>query len=163
MIIKKIPAGTNIYVSKQNISLIHIQPGQKILSDSLYVKYDVKVDGYTVIPKGTRIEVNWISEIKPQVAVQIQTTKIFLQGSGQEIVAHSEVMSDTTELDSIELENSPYILEYDCKFKCNNSLMKFNCSKKRLQRNRHNSLYLTINAKEIKIILVQDYIPFPIL
>lgn len=163
MIIKKIPAGYEIYVTKHNASYIYIQPGKKILSDSLYVIYDVKIDGYTIIPKGTRIEVNWVSEIHPEVAVQIQLTKIFLQGSGQNIIGQSDVMKHTIELDSIELENSPYIIEYDCKFKSNNSLMKFNCNKKRLLINRKNSTYLTINAKEIKIILIEDYIPFPII
>ena len=86
----KLSAGTRIYLTKKKHHTLYIQPDKTLVNDNLYVAYDVRVNGETVIPKGTRVVGDWVTESIPSIAAQLQIKKIYLQGSGQDINADSE-------------------------------------------------------------------------
>jgi hypothetical protein len=78
-----IPAGTHIYLTRKPNHLFYIKPDKSLLNDSLYVLYDVRVDGVTLIPRGTRVCGDWVTESFPNVAAQFQMNRIYLVGNGQ--------------------------------------------------------------------------------
>ena len=159
MVVKRIPAGTRFFLTKRLKSNLAIQPGKTIINDSLYVAYDIRVDGFTIIPKGTRIIGNWVTDKCP-MAAQLQVTKVYLYGSGQELYADSDVYETCTEFNRREIDNSPYVLELN-QYKSQSNLVrrvaKFQHRTKMLTDERLNSAYISINTKEIAMTLTQDF------
>lgn len=162
--IKKIPAGTCIYLTRKKNFTLNIQPDKTLVNDNLYVAYDVKVDGITVIPKGTRIQGDWVAESRPTLAAQLQINRIFLDRMGQEIIGDSDVIQDTTVFNRHEVSNLPYIYKIR-RYRSSSNLPRritvLNNRIKTLPDNNLNSVYLSIDTKEIPVYLNMDFIPFP--
>lgn len=166
MVIKKLPAGTRIYLTKKKPHELYIQPDKTLVNDSLYVAYDVRINGETVIPRGTRVVGNWITESNPSIAAQLQVKKIYLHGGGQDIEADSDVIEATNFYNNNEVGNASHIYKVNQYRSTSNivrRLANFNCQVKVLKDNNLNTIYLEIITKEIPVTLLTDFIPFPCL
>lgn len=163
--IKKIPAGKCIYLTKKCPDILYIKPDKTLVNDNLYVAYDVKVEGVTVIPKGTRVIGDWVAESYPTIAAQLQVKRIYLQGSGQEIAADSDVIEGTTCYNCDEICGASYLYGYPrCRTSCRTRRMvKLQCCSKTLADNDLDTIYVEIFTEEIKVYLTADFIPFPCL
>lgn len=166
MLIKKLPAGTRMYLTKKLPHELYIQPGTTLVNDSLYVKYDVRIDGQTVIPKGTRVVGDWVTETNPSIAAQLQVTKVYLSGSGQLMAADSDVIEATTLYNSREIDNACHLYKqnhYHAKSGIDRRIVNFHCRVMTLPDNRTKSIYLEIFTEEIPVTFTADFIPFPFL
>ena len=166
MPIKKIPAGTRIFLTKKKPHELYIQPDKVLVNDNLYVAYDVRMDGETVIPKGTRVTGNWVTESVPTVAAQLQVNRIYLNRSGQDISADSDVIVATNDFNNEEVDNACHIYkinDYKSTANINRRIVNANFRIRVLRDRRLNTLYLEIFTKEIPITLTSDFIPFPCL
>lgn len=166
MPIKKLPAGTRIYLTKKNQHELYIQPDKVLVNDNLYVAYDVRVNGVTVIPKGTRILGNWITESNPNLAAQLQINTIYLCRSGQEIRGDSDVIEATADFNNEETDNAPIvtkIAEYRPYQGMTRRIINATCSAKILRDKYLNTIYLQIDTREIPVTLTEEFIPFPTL
>lgn len=166
MVIKKLSAGTRIYLTKKKPQELYIQPDKTLVNDNLYVAYDVRVDGITVIPRGTRVVGNWVTESCPSIAAQLQLKKIFLHGDGQDIAADSDVIEATDFYNNNEVGNASHIYKVN-HYKSTSNIVRrvanFNCQIKVLNDNNLDTIYLGITTKEIPVTLTSDFIPFPCL
>jgi hypothetical protein len=159
-----IPVGTRIFVTKKPPYELFIQPDKSILNDSLYIAYDVRINGTTIIPKGTRVLGDWITETSPIVSAQLQIKKVFLSGSGQEIFADSNIYEATTVYNVDEVNNASYlqkIMNFNSPANITRRIIKVQCKVKTLDDNDLNSLYLDIDTKEIPVILTTNFVLCP--
>jgi hypothetical protein len=165
MMIRKIPAGTRIYLMKKKKLPLNIQPDKTLANDSLYIAYDVRVDGQTVIPKGTRVVGDWVTESTPTIAAQLQVKTIYLRGSGQPFYADSDVIEATTMYNNREIQNTPYLYKQWQGIATSNltrRIVDYPCKVKTLLDDNLNSIYLDISTKEIPVTLTVDFLPFPV-
>lgn len=188
MVIKKIPAGIRIYLTKKkgccngtnswtsvgsgNASgkmkakcnerqALYIQPDNTLINDNLYVAYDVRVNGETIIPKGTRVIGNWVTESNPSIAAQLQLTKIYLYNEGQEIHADSDVIETISDFNSYEVNNARHITKlnhYQATSNISRRIVNYQCHVKTLLDHNLNSAYVEILTKEIPVILTADFV-----
>jgi hypothetical protein len=164
--IKKIPAGTRIYLTKKYNPVLYIQPDKTLVNDNLYVAYDVKINGQVVIPKGTRVLGDWVTESSPTIAAQLQLTKIYLHGSGQDISADSDVIEAISEYNDREVNNTGYLYkinQYHATSNITRRIVKFQCRIKTLLDDNRNTIYLELYTKEIPVILTSDFVALPCL
>ena len=159
-----LPIGTRIYLTKKPPYELYLKPDVNILNDSLYLLYDVRISGTTVIPKGTRITGDWITETNPSIAAQLQLNKIYLHGSGQSISGYSAMYETITEYNVNEVNNSNYlygISSYTSTANIPRRIVKIPCDTRILADNNLNSVYIDIFTKEIPVTLdtVFDYCP----
>jgi hypothetical protein len=164
MVIKKIPAGTRIYLTKKLPHELYIQPDKTLVNDNLFVAYDFRIDGETLIPKGTRVVGDWVTESNPSIAAQLQLTRIFLQGSGQQISADSDVIEAVCDYNNREVNNAGYLIkqyQYRASSNITRRIARTQCKVKTLLDDNRNTLYLEIMTKEIPVTLTEDFIPFP--
>lgn len=163
MDIKKIPAGTRIYLTKKNKFPLCLQPDKTLVNDNLYVAYDVRIDGQTVIPKGTRVTGDWVAESCPSVGAQFQANCIYLDRNGQPFFADSDVIEATTEYNNNEVNNAGYLYkqnQYLAKSNIYRRIVNINCKVKTLLDDNRNSIYLEIMTKEIPVTVTTDFVPF---
>ena len=162
----KLSAGTRIYLTKKKHHTLYIQPDKTLVNDNLYVAYDVRVNGETVIPKGTRVVGDWVTESIPSIAAQLQIKKIYLQGSGQDINADSDVIEAISGYNNNEVNNAGFLYkinQYRSASNITRRIAKFHCMIRTLLDNNLNTIYLEIYTKEIPVTLITDFVPFPIL
>lgn len=166
MIIKRIPAGTRIYLTKDKSNYFYLQPGKIYVNDNLYVVYDVKIDGKIVIPRGTRVTGRWITQSVPEPAAQLQLEKIYLSGAGQNISADSEVLTTVRNFKKRHnINNKPFLYKQK-HWNSINSVNSTNIINHAVYKNSCNptnigTSYLEINSNEIPVILTEDLIPMP--
>lgn len=156
---QKIPTGTRIYITKKGCPQLCIQPDKTLVNDNLYVAYDVKINGRIVIPKGTRVIGDWVTESSP-LSAQLQITRIFLHGSGQPISADSDILDAVTAYNNCEVDNTGYLhglKYYRSMSNITRRITKFHCRVKTLLDNNINTIYLEIDTKEIPVTLMEDF------
>lgn len=165
MVIKKIPAGTRIYLTKKNPYMLYIKPDKILINDNLYVAYDVRIDGRIVIPKGTRVIGDWVTESNPNIAAQLQLTRIFLHGgAGQQIKADSDVINSIADYNNVEVKDAGYLYkqnQYLASSNITRRIANIRCRVKTLLDNNRNSIYLEIYTKEIPVIVLSDFVAYP--
>ncbi len=164
--IKKIPKGGQIYLTKKNPKPLCIQPDKTLINDSLYVKYDVKIDGLLIIPKDTRVVGDWVTESYPVIAAQLQLKQIYLDADGQKIMADSEVYDKLTDFNEKEINNVAYLYkpnQFQSRSKIVRRIVNFNNKTRTLLDNQRNSIYLEIPTVEIPVTLTEDFIAMPCL
>lgn len=162
MEIKKIPAGTRIYLTKKKQFPLYLQPDKTLANDNLYVAYDVRIDGQTVIPKGTRVTGSWIAESSPSIAAQLQVNQIYLDRNGQPFYADSDVIEATTEYNNKEVNNAGFLYkqnQYIASSNITRRIVNVQCKVKTLLDDNRNSIYLEIFTKEIPVTITMDFIP----
>ncbi|AKI80323.1 hypothetical protein QJ850_gp376 [Acanthamoeba polyphaga mimivirus] len=160
----RIPAGTRLYLTKKKYNKFYIQPDKTLVNDNLFVAYDVKIGGVIAIPQGTRVLGNWVAESSPSIAVQLQLTKIFLYGSGQNISADSDLVETLVDYNSDEIDCAPYLYKihhFKSPAGIYRRIVNTKCRSKILTDNNRNSIYLEVNTKEISVVLNEDIIPMP--
>lgn len=159
--IKKIPAGTRIYLKKRRPHKLCIQPDKTLMNDNLYVAYDVRINGTTVIPKGTRIVGDWVTESSPTLAAQLQLSRIYLKGSGQPIMADSDVIESISDYNGREVSNAGYLYKQN-QYRSTSGIVRrianLNSSPRCLLDNHKDTLYLEIFTNEIPVTLLEDFI-----
>jgi len=155
-----IPAGTRIYLTKNPPFELFLKPDTSLLNDSLYVAYDVRINGVVAIPKGTRVLGNWITETTPTIAAQLQLTLVYLSGHGQAIFADSNVYEVLSSFNSTEVNNSNYILEtlnYISTANIDRRIVKAPCNIVTLLDDEKNINYIEIPTREIFVTLQTDF------
>jgi len=165
MEIKKIPAGTRIYVTKKKQYTLYIQPDKTLTNDSLYVAYDVRIDGCTIIPKGTRVTGDWVTESCPTIGAQLQIKHVYLQGSGQQFLADSDVIEAMTDFNHDEIGGASFLYkqkQYQSISNITRRIAKMGCCIKTLFDNNRDTIYLEIITKEIPITVTTDFVAFPL-
>ncbi len=163
MDIKKIPTGTRIYLTKKKQFPLYLQPDKTLVNDNLYVAYDVRINGQTVIPKGTRVTGDWVAESTPTLGAQFQANCIYLDRNGQQFFADSDVVETTTEYNSDEIKNAGYLYKQNQYLSTSNiyrRIVNVNCRTSTLLDDNHNSVYLEVFTKEIPVTVTCDFIPF---
>jgi hypothetical protein len=158
----KIPAGTRMYLTKKYKPVFNIQPDTTFINDSLYVLYDVRVNGQTIIPRGTRVLGDWVTESTPTIAAQFQAKKIFLCCPEQSINADSDVLEATTLYNGFEVQNALNLyrtLEYRSTANIIRRIVNVQCKMKILLDDRLNSIYLEIPTDEIPVTFTTDFLP----
>ena len=166
MVIKKLAEGTRIYLKKKKPFPLYIQPDKTLVNDTLYVAYDVRENGITVIPKGSRVIGDWVTESRPTIAAQFQLTRVYINGCGQDIKGDSEVIEATSDYNDREVCNVGHLykqLEYRGSSNIKRRIADIGCRVKTLLDNHLNTIYLEIFTKEIPITLTQDFVAFPCL
>ena len=164
--IKKIPIGTRIFLTKKRKDPLYIRPDTTLQNDNLYVAYDVRIDGVTVIPKGTRVIGDWITESDPTIAAQLQIKRIFLDRSGQDLSADSDVIEATTLYNGEEIDNAnnlTRVSHYRSTANVMRRIVNVNCCVTTLFDTKLNAIYLEIFTKEIPVTLLHDFIPYPVI
>ena len=158
-----IPAGTRIYLTRFPPYRFNIQPDKTILNDSLYVLYDVRVNGLTIIPRGTRVLGDWVTESDPTIAAQLQITKIFLCGRvGQDICADSDLIGTITEYNAAEVNDADYLSNQLTYISTSNKIRRIirrPCKVSVLLDYNPDTVYIQIFTKEIPVILIDDFTP----
>lgn len=166
MIIRKIPEGTRIYLTKKKPYILHIQPDKTLINDNLYVAYDVRMDGRTIIPKGTRVVGDWVTESSPTIAAQLQVNRIYLQGSERQFMADSDIIETVTAYNNSEVGNANYLHKKNNFMSTSNitrRIANVKCCTRTLLDNNPDTPYLEIDTKEIPVTVTQDFIAFPTL
>ena len=156
-----LPIGTKIYIRKQKPFTFNIRPDQTLLNDNLYVAYDVKYGDVVVIPKGTRIIGDWVTESDP-ISAQFQLTKIVLKGTGQIANADSLVYIGTTDYNNIEVFNSNFLYkryQYRSVANVERRIVSADCIVKVLRDQNLNTTYLEITTSEISLTLTETFTP----
>ena len=164
--IKKISAGTQFYLMKKNSKPLCIQPDKTLINDNLYVKYDVKVDGQIIIPRGTRVVGDWVTESRPTIAAQLQLTQIYLQADGQKIMADSDLYESLTDYNFKEINDADYIYkqkQHQSTSNITRRIVNFDSKTKTLFDNQRNVIYIEIPTSEIIVTLMEDFIAMPCL
>lgn len=164
MVIKKIPAGTRIYLTKKNSFPLYIRPGKTLINDSLYVMYDVRIEGQLIIPKGTRVLGDWVTESSPCIAAQLQVKRIYLDCEGQDISADSDVIESTTCYNCREVNGTCHLYkqnQYRAESNIVRRIAKIPCQPKVLFDDNRDTIYLEIFTKEIPVTITLDFIAFP--
>ena len=156
-----IPAGTKIYLTREPPYELYIKPDTTLANDTLYVAYDVKIDGAIVIPRGTRVIGDWITETTPTIASQLQLTKICLNGGSHTITADSEIFEVLSEYNSAEVNGTNVFtqtLSYQSVANIRRRIVKFPCQIKVLLDEQLNTQYIQIFAKEITVSVLADLV-----
>lgn len=164
MVIKKLPAGTRIYLKKKRPYPLYIQPDKTLINDNLYVAYDVRFNGSTVIPKGSRVVGDWVTESHPIIAAQLQVHRIYIYGYKHHIAADSDVIEATSDYNCREVNNASYLYQryqYRASSNIKRRIADLHCRIKTLLDHHLNTIYLEIFTKEIPITLLEDFILEP--
>jgi hypothetical protein len=160
MLVKKLPVGTRLYLTKPKNKELYIQPNKTLVNDNLVVAYDVRNNGEIIIPKGTRVLGDWVTESYPTVAAQLQLTKIFLDGIMQPIAADSDVIEAITTYNNEEVNNASYLYKLNqLKMQSGTTrrITNVQCNVKGLKDNHLDTIYLEILTKEIPVTIVSDF------
>lgn len=162
MSIRTIPAGTQIFLTKKLTPIFSLQPGKLLLNDSLYVAYDVRVRGVIVIPRGTRVVGDWITEGSDSLpcAAQLQVNRVYLSGTGQPMFADSQIYTNISGYNREEVNNSPFL--YNIKRMHSKSGLRRRIARVQnrsqvLADYRPNTVYLDIDTTEIPVTLTEDF------
>lgn len=162
--IKKIPVGTVVYLHKKTNVMFSIQPDKVLQNDSWYVAYDVIVDRQTVIPKGTRVIGDWISETDPIPAAQLQIHRIFLPNGSQRFLADSDVVESTTGYNLAEVKYANYMYrlpDFHSKSNIVRRVVAIDADKKILADNNIDTVFLEVNCAELPVRVIEEFIAFP--
>lgn len=157
-----IPAGTRIYLTRVVPHKMYIRPNKTLVDDVLYVAYDVRLGGQTLIPRGTKVVGDWVTESDPEIAAQLQLTKILLnpQGPYVPISAASDIIPYSRAFNLNELEGADYFFLLNDKKIINstNSLIaQISYKKVSLLNSKPNTIYLEIDTRELEVILTDDF------
>ena len=135
-----------------------------MINDDLYVAYDVRINGELIIPKGTRVQGDWVTETNPNFAAQLQINNIYLQQSGQRFNADSDVINTYNIYNDDELNANGYV------YKTRNYKAKSNLARRIVDNKFHmrplldynkNVILIEIHTVEIAVTLTVDFVAFP--
>lgn len=155
---------TQIYLTKINPGHeLSIKLDTNLLDDTLHTLYDVKVGTNIVIPRGSKVKGNWISETVPVIAVQLQLTSICIDGGWVPIMADSEIFRSTTLYNINEVHNANNIrrlLTFKSTANIIRRVVDVRCQTKVLPDTlllHDGELYVSIFTDEIQVTLLKDF------
>lgn len=158
-----IPAQTILYVYNIPNYELCIKPGS-IITDTVYLLYDFKIDGVVVLPKNTKMTGSWITESVTNKA-QLQIDKIYFNNNcnvtSYDFVADSNTYSGTVLFNDVEVNNAISIrkkIDYYPSTYVHRRIVKINCGDVILLDNDLNSTYINIFTGEIMITLLDDFV-----
>lgn len=160
MINIKIPQGTRIYLTKKSVPYFCIKPNQVLLNDTLYLAYDVKINGEIIIPKGTLVIGNWITESLPNIAGQFQTKCIFFGNRQYNFFADSDVMESVTYYNGDEVGNVSHfskLTHYNSSSNIRRRITRVKNQTRTLSDDYRDTIYLEINTREIPATIMSDF------
>lgn len=156
MNIGTIAAGKIIYLKKKNDDVLCIKPGKTLVNDSMYVAYDVKVGGVVIIPKGTRVLGDWVTEHTPHVAAQFQLTKIFLNRIEIDVIGDSDIVGTSAPYDSIDVRDADYFYRKSVIISSGGirrRIIELGHTTLTLEDGQLDTVYVEINTEEVAVVL----------
>jgi hypothetical protein len=167
---RTILSGTRIYLTRTHPTapytdiddVLALRVDRNFLGDILYVLYDVKVGTLVVIPKGTAVMGDWITESSPCIAAQLQITDIFLDGLRFPVVADSEIYHQKTSYGYYDVHNANHVeglLTYRSTANICRRIVNVRCRTKILADDEwiDQLLYLRIDTNEIPVTLLDNF------
>jgi hypothetical protein len=174
-----LPTGTIIYLTKKPhqglIDLTHlrgkqspyeflIRPGRSFHDTTLYVAYDVKVGPHVVIPRGSRVTGEWVTELTTFTTslAQLQVRSVIIDGDESPLFAHSDPATytaiDIYNGDEVNFASHLYkVRNYKSVANMTRRLVKVNCTDKVLLDDDLDTVYLRIPTREIQVRLSHDF------
>jgi len=157
-----IPKGTRIYLTKKIPgNELSLKLDTNLLNDNLYVLYDVKIGPQIVIPKGTRVVGDWITQTTPDIAAQLQLSQIYINGNSQPICADSNIIRSLTVYNGADINYANTVktdLVYRSTANIIRRIVNVQCKIKVLSDTNNNIVsYLSINTTEIPVELLEDF------
>lgn len=156
-----IPSGTKIYIKKSNSYPFFIKPDTIIQGEGYTVKYDVRINGVTVIYKGTTVIGNWTSLSSPEPLAILNVSSICILGKNYPIEATSNEYTSTSNFNGNEVMNAPYFYQIVGEKSTSNiyrRVVEIGCKKIILADNNLDTTYIEISTNEIILTLVTDVI-----
>jgi hypothetical protein len=166
-----IPRGTKIYLTRKQPgsratvtgSELSLKIDRHLPNDILYVLYDVKIGPVVIIPKGTAVLGDWITETVPCPAAQLQLSKIFINGERRDILADSDIFHTITTYNINEVMDANVVqsaLIYHSTANITRRIVNVKCRTKVLEEGEPDLhiLYMNINTREIPVVLLEDFI-----
>jgi len=143
--------------------ILALRVDKNFLGDILYVLYDVKVGARVVIPKGTAVLGDWITESYPCVAAQLQVTDIFFDGIRFPVAADSEIYRNLTLYGRHDVHNANHVdglITYRSTANICRRIVNVRCRTKVLfdDERRDQLLYLRIDTNEIPVTFLDDFV-----
>lgn len=167
---RTILAGTRIYLTRTHPNIQYTDLGdllalridKNFLKDILYVLYDVKVGTLVVIPKGTAVMGDWITESSPHVAAQLQITDIFLDRLRFPVDADSEIYHHKGLYGACDVRNVNHVqglLTYRSTANILRRIAKVRCRTQILEDDFLDDqlLYINVPTNEIPVTLLDDF------
>ena len=155
--------GTTMYLTRKTQGIdLSLKLDKCLPNDVLYVLYDVKVGTTVIIPKGTAVMGDWVTETMPIIGAQLQLSKIFINGQSQDIIADSDVFCTTTTYNINEVSNANVVqgvLTYLSTANMARRIVNVKCRTKVLEDSSLNEqiTYLNIKTSEIPVTLLEDF------
>ena len=161
-----IPAGKTIYLTKNNCDILYIKPGKTVINDTMYVAYDVKIGDLVVIPKGTRVQGDWVTEHTPELAAQFQLTSIYFpipnsfQFTRHHITGDSMIIARSAAFNLQDVEYHDYFYQkatINMSKSVTHRIVEIGHKTKTLDDSILDTVYVEIDTKEISVILSSDF------
>lgn len=160
-----IPRDTQIYVTKKTPGFaLSVRLDTTLVDDTLYTLYDVKLGTQVIIPRGTRVMGNWVTESLPIPSIQLQLTKICFEGTWIPIIADSDVFETVTIYNRDEVHNPRSIrqlLTYKSTANIYRRVVNIRCHITTLPDEnvpQFDVLYMNVQTDEIPVSLLEDFV-----
>jgi len=160
-----IPRDVQIYVTKTTPGVaLSVRLDTTLVDDTLHTLYDVKMGTDVVIPRGTRVMGNWVTESEPVPAIQLQLTKICFDGGWIPIKADSNVFETVTFYNRHEIHNPKSVrrlLTYKSTANIYRRIVNVRCHVTTLPDNFDPNFeipYMNIHTDEIPVTLLENLV-----
>lgn len=146
-------AGTNIYLRKLRGSTFTVKPDTDILDDDFLVAYDVRINGETVIPRGTKMMGNWINTTTPTVTIELQITKVHYDNMWLPFHAASDVIYAIAKPNNVESHLNKVLAACSNMSELYDPLCKVTIE---LIEDR-DELVMNVSMNEIRVVMSEDF------
>ena len=147
----RIPTNTKMYLTNKNKNNLYVKQNTTLININLYVAYDLKINGITIIPKGTRVLGDWITSNIAQFIVH----KIFLKGNGQIMSAESDYYNKLINYDQ---NVSHFYKSRNLIANKNQRIMKYNYLNQFQFDSQITTNYVEIDQTEITVSFTSDFV-----
>lgn len=154
-----IPSGKTFYLKKEPPYVLCLKPDITLENQTYIVKYDCNINGVTIIPRGTKIIGNWITQSTPSISAYFDVKLICQNNTLTSINAISRYYNDITQFNDIEVYNADYFLLVLNETSQSNLVrrgIQVNCREKILNDNNLNSTYITVPTNEIAVTVYEN-------
>jgi len=156
-----IPSETKIYLRRDQPYTLYLKPDVNLQNQQLIVKYDYRLNGVTLIPRGSKVICEWLSESEPFVSAHLSLNSICLNGALIDISAVSGDYQNVSYFNDAEVSNAPFLYNIMTEKSVSNKtrrIVEVNCRTKILYDRDVNTPYIEIPTNEIVVTLDDDLV-----
>lgn len=155
------PIGTELYLKRDLSYTLYLKPDVTLKAQPFIVKYDCRINGITVVPRGTQVVGEWISLSVPSTKAYLKLTLICDSGSYRPISAVSGEYTNVALFNSIEVNNVSHLYNIMTEKSSANKIrriVEISCQTKILVDRNVDSPYIEIPTNEIVVTLDADLV-----